>query len=213
MSTVKDKAAALFVKYRRIWEYACNITLATFYLVFDYYLITDFIATHRASSLLLAIFETAIVAFSLSRPLPQKSNTSVYDWFVALTGTTIVSLFRPAAMVNDHALLLILQFVGMTVSLIGLFNLNKSWGLVAVNRGIKSGGLYRYVRHPIYAGYFLSFFSYIAQNMTMPNLVIGMFYVTLQILRIHAEEAVLSEDPAYVAYKQTTRWRVIPFIF
>lgn len=213
MNDRSEKINNFINRHRKLCEYTCNFTLAAFYLYFDYLFLKDFLQTHRISSALLVIFETAIVFYSITRPMPEKTNTSLYDWFIALTGTTIIALMRPAAEVNDNAFLLLIQLAGMSISLIGLFNLNKSWGLVAANRGIRSSGMYRFVRHPIYAGYFISFGSYVAQNLTFYNVFIMFFFVALEILRIHAEEDILSQDPAYVAYKQTTRWRVIPYLY
>lgn len=213
MGNLSESLNNFINSHRKLCEYTCNFTLAAFYLYFDYRLLTDFIHTHRISSALLVIFETAIVFFSLTRPLPEKTNTSLYDWFIALAGTTIIILLRPAAQVEDNIILLVVQLLGMMLSLTGLFSLNKSWGLVAANRGIRSSGMYRFVRHPIYAGYFISFGCFVAQNMTAYNVFILTFFVALEILRIHAEEDLLSQDAAYIAYKKSTRWRVIPFIY
>lgn len=213
MVSGSDKVNNFINSHRKLCEYGCNFTLAAFYLYFDYRLITDFMLTYRISSALLVIFETAIVFFSLTRPLPDKTNTSLYDWFIALSGTTIVILLRPSAQVDDNIALLTVQIIGMMISLVGLFSLNKSWGLVAANRGIRSSGMYKFVRHPIYAGYFISFGCFVAQNLMSYNVFILALFITLEVLRIHAEEDILSQDPAYMAYKQTTRWRVIPYIY
>jgi protein-S-isoprenylcysteine O-methyltransferase Ste14 len=135
-------------------------------------MITDFKTRHRPSSLWVAIFEAAVVWFSLMRPMPKKSNISVYDWSIALLGSLVILFTRPAPQVNDQIVLLCAQLFGMGISLAGLFSLNKSFGLVAANRGVKTSGMYAIVRHPIYAGYFLSFGAYLIQNMTLANAVI-----------------------------------------
>ncbi len=198
---------------RKLWEYGCNIGLAACYLVFSWGMLGDFMRTHRLSSLLLTLFETLIVFYSLCRPAPKQINRSLYDWTVALGGTFILLLLRPAPQVNDHAAILVLQFLGMSISLIALFSLNRSWGLVAANRGVKTGGMYGFVRHPIYAGYFVSFAAYLAQNATMTNVPIYVAFVWLEVLRMGAEERVLARDPEYVSYSTRTRWRVLPFIY
>lgn len=93
----------------------------------------------------------------------------------------------------------------MGISLAGLFSLNKSFGLVAANRGVKTSGMYAIVRHPIYAGYFLSFGAYLIQNMTLANAVIYTVFVAMKLLRVVAEERVLLQDPAYADYARHTR--------
>jgi len=181
--------------------------------MFSFGMLVDFRLTHRTSSLIVTVFETLIVYFSLCRPAPKQTNTSLYDWTIALAGTFFLLLVRPAPQVHDQVAVLAAQVLGMSISLAALFSLNKSWGLVAANRGVKTGGLYAVVRHPIYAGYFLSFGAFVIQNMTVANTAIYVLFVLLEILRVGAEERVLSQDADYVAYCRRTRWRVVPFVY
>ncbi|MBS0417232.1 MAG: isoprenylcysteine carboxyl methyltransferase [Proteobacteria bacterium] len=192
---------------------ACNLGLAACYLLFSWGMLQDFMATHRFSSLILTVFESLIVFYSLFRPAPKQANTSLYDWSVALAGTYIPLLLRPAPQVHDHPAIIAVQLVGMSISLAALFSLNKSFGLVAANRGVKRGGLYGVVRHPIYAGYFISFAAYVTQNPTGYNAALYAVFVCLELLRVAAEERVLSGDPEYVSYARSTRWRVVPFVY
>jgi len=192
---------------------ACNVGLAACYLLFSWGMLNDFMRTHRFSSLILTVFETLIVFYAVCRPAPRQANTSLYDWSVALAGTFILLLLRPAPQVHDHAAIIAVQLVGMSISLAALFSLNKSFGLVAANRGVKRGGLYGVVRHPIYAGYFISFAAYVTQNATVYNAALYAVFVCLELLRVAAEERLLSGDPEYVSYVRTTRWRVVPFVY
>ena len=192
---------------------ACNVGLAACYLPFSWGMLIDFMHTHRLSSLILTFFETLIVFYSLFRPAPKQANTSLYDWTVALAGTFILLLLRPAPQVHDHLAIIALQLVGMSTSLAALFSLNKSFGLVAANRGVKRGGLYGVVRHPIYAGYFISFAAYVVQNATVWNAALYAVFVCIELLRVAAEERVLSGDQEYVSYARSTRWRVVPFLY
>jgi protein-S-isoprenylcysteine O-methyltransferase Ste14 len=203
----------LILSHRKAWEYLGNILLALWSLLFLISMLVDFRTRHRPSSLLLAIFEGAVAWFSLIRPMPRNSNISLYDWSIALFGSLVILAIRPAPQVHDHFLLLGVQLFGMCVSLAGLFSLNKSFGLVAANRGVKTHGMYAVVRHPIYAGYFLSFGAYLAQNTTLTNVVIYTVFVVMELLRVVAEERVLSQDAAYAVYMGRTRWRVVPLIY
>jgi protein-S-isoprenylcysteine O-methyltransferase Ste14 len=213
MKALGLKIGQFIIAHRKSWEYFCNGMLGLLYLLFAWRMLIDFRLTLRTSSLLLAVFETAIIFFSVTRPMPKTSNTSLYDWVVALAGTLIVTLLRPASEVHDEMLVLGAQLFGMTVSLFALFSLNKSFGLVAANRGVKTGGLYGFVRHPIYAGYFLSVGAFVIQNATVVNCAIYASFVVLAILRLTAEERLLSRDPEYIDYARKIRWRVLPFIY
>jgi protein-S-isoprenylcysteine O-methyltransferase Ste14 len=203
----------VILSHRKAWEYLGNIVLAVYGLVFLFIMLADFEARHRPSSLLLAVFEGGVVWFSLFRPMPRSSNISLYDWFIAVLGSYVILFTRPAPVVHDQVLLLAAQLFGIGVSLAGLFSLNRSFGMVAVNRGVKTGGMYAVVRHPIYAGYFISYGAYLAQNTTLTNTVIYVAFVTLELLRVVAEERVLSQDPDYAAYARRTRWRVLPLVY
>jgi protein-S-isoprenylcysteine O-methyltransferase Ste14 len=125
----------------------------------------------------------------------------------------LIMFMRPAPEVHDHYLLLGAQLFGMFISLAALFSLNKSFGLVAANRGVKTSGVYQIVRHPIYAGYFLSFGAYLAQNPTFANLLIYIAFVALELMRMIAEERVLLGDRLYAEYARRTRWRVVPLLY
>ncbi len=199
--------------HRRAWEWLCNCALGALYLLFACSMLSDFRHTYRLSSLLLALFETVVVVITFSRPMPKQSNVSVYDWSVALGGTLICVLLRPAAEVHDHVPILAAQLTGMCVSLAGLLSLNRSFGIVAANRGIKTEGLYRIVRHPIYAGYFVSVGAFAIQNRTLANWAIYGLFLVLQILRVDAEERLLIRDAGYRSYSHRIRWRLLPFVY
>ncbi|MGA8707770.1 MAG: isoprenylcysteine carboxylmethyltransferase family protein [Steroidobacteraceae bacterium] len=211
--TPSGGAEGFLAAHRKAWEFLGNSLLCLSAVVFNYIMLTDFLMRHRISSLYVALFEGGVIVFAVTRPMPKEANGSLYDWLIALLGTYAIMLIRPAADVNDHVALLVLQILGMAISLTGLLSLNHSFGLVAANRGVKSRGLYRIVRHPIYAGYFLSFGAFLLQNITLFNFLIYGVFVALELLRIKAEERVLSRDLGYAHYARRTRWRVLPLIY
>jgi protein-S-isoprenylcysteine O-methyltransferase Ste14 len=206
-------AAGFLAAHRKAWEFLGNALLCLSAVAFNYIMLTDFLLRHRISSLYVALFEACVIVFAVTRPMPKEANASPYDWVIALLGTYVIMLLRPAADVHDHVALLVVQISGMAISLTGLLSLNSSFGLVAANRGVKSSGLYRIVRHPIYAGYFLSFGAFLLQNITLFNFLIYVAFVALELLRVEAEERTLSRDLSYASYSRQTRWRILPLIY
>jgi protein-S-isoprenylcysteine O-methyltransferase Ste14 len=204
---------AFLAAHRKGWEYFGNGLLCLTGFVYVVLMLTDFLQKHRISSLYVALFEAGVIFFAVTRPMPKETNGSLYDWTIALLGSYLILLMRPAPVVHDQFALLTVQIVGMAISLTGLFSLNQSFGMVAANRGVKRGGLYRFVRHPIYAGYFLSFGAFLLQNITTFNVVIYVVFLALELLRIEAEERVLLRDLSYASYSRQTRWRVLPLIY
>ncbi|NKF32164.1 isoprenylcysteine carboxylmethyltransferase family protein, partial [Pseudomonas sp. BGM005] len=91
--------------------------------------------------------------------------------------------------------------------------LRRSFGLVPANRGVKIGGPYRLVRHPMYAGYLMTHVSFFLANPSLLNFAIYATALFAQCLRLLAEERLLKEDPAYTTFMATTRYRLVPFVF
>ncbi len=73
-------------------------------------------------------------------------------------------------------------------------------------------GPYRFVRHPMYAGYLLGHVSYLSANPTWGNLPAYGVCAGLQIPRLLAEERLLTNDPMYREYRERVRSRLIPRI-
>jgi protein-S-isoprenylcysteine O-methyltransferase Ste14 len=78
---------------------------------------------------------------------------------------------------------------------------------------VKVSGVYRLVRHPMYAGYLLVHIGNMLLFPSVFNLVLYGIGWWAQILRLLAEEALLSQDEAYRAYQAKVRWRLLPGLF
>ena len=175
-----------------------------------------FTSTNQFAPLIM-VAETAIVVFVLLRRPTEKISLKLGDWLLAITATYAPLLIQPA---NTPAALQLLVPLAVGLLLIGniiqiaakLF-LRRSFGIAPANRGIKTDGMYRIVRHPMYAGYLLVHIGILMLMPTMLNLVIYAIGWWAQILRLLAEERLLSEDPAYQVLMQKTRWRLIPGVF
>lgn len=168
---------------------------------------------HMAPLVLIA--ETSVALFVLFRRPTERISMRLGDWLLAATATYAPLLIVPSAelwpVLEVPAVALIL--FGNVVQISGKLFLRRSFGIAPANRGIKRDGLYRFVRHPIYAGYL---FTHIGILMIMPSLVNLVIYAIgwwAQILRIQAEEALLTQDPDYRDYLQQTRWRLIPGLY
>jgi protein-S-isoprenylcysteine O-methyltransferase Ste14 len=91
-----------------------------------------------------------------------------------------------------------------------LFSLKRSFGVVPANRGIQDGGLYRFVRHPLYAAELLALLGVLIANASILNALIWTAECALQCLRARAEEQLLGTDATYRAYRGRVRYRLIP---
>ena len=205
-----DKEAKDYIKKDAIWT---NILLAAVFLSYMYQHGVAHAESPKFSTLLGMIQVFCIVIFFLIRVYPQKTSYAPRDWVFALVGTWAPLLILPVEGDTEIAFFLILQLIGMLIAILGILSLNRSLSIVPALRDIKTSGLYMFVRHPIYLGYFLAFSSLVAQNLTIYNVCIIVAMLGSDIMRIKAEERLLSESPTYVLYKERVRWRLFPFIW
>jgi protein-S-isoprenylcysteine O-methyltransferase Ste14 len=112
---------------------------------------------------------------------------------------------------------LALLTLGGALRVAAVFVLGRRFtGLVAIQEGhrLKTGGLYRYIRHPSYAGMLLYMAGYVLVFRCWLGLllVVGTFVVLLA--RMNAEEALLEGEfgEEYASYRRRT-WRLVPWVY
>jgi protein-S-isoprenylcysteine O-methyltransferase Ste14 len=164
---------------------------------------------------LLLISESSVAFFALIRRPTDKISMELGDWLLAITATCAGLLIVPGVtLVPAIAPLgVALAVAGNLLQAWAKLTLRRSFGVTAANRGVKLNGPYRVVRHPMYAGYALVHMGVLILMFSPMNLVIYAIGWWAQILRLIAEERLLSQDPAYADYMTRVRWRLIPGLF
>jgi protein-S-isoprenylcysteine O-methyltransferase Ste14 len=200
-------------KCNLVWEKSANVALALIFGTFLYNFAIDLAVNIRVSTFIMVTYESMLVYFLLTRSMPIGVSTRTYDWFISIAGTWIPLLMRPGMGFNEHIGLLSLQIVGLTISAFGLYTLSKSFGIVAANRGVKTGGIYSLVRHPLYTGYLISIGCYALQNPSDRNFVCYGILVVFTVLRVLGEEKYLAKDADYRIYMEKTGWRLLPYVW
>ncbi|WP_199724954.1 methyltransferase family protein [Noviherbaspirillum saxi] len=186
--------------------------LAVIWGSFAYVHFKTFMKTHEPALLVICIAEAFAVAFFISRSSPKSISMVPFDWVVAVAGTVAPLFLRPASWgVLPVASNLII--IGALIQLMGLISLNRSFAIVAAKREIKTKGMYRYVRHPLYASYVLTFGAYLLTHSTLWNLLVYTVVVACIAIRISREENHLAQDPLYREYMEQVRYRVVPFVY
>lgn len=159
--------------------------------------------------IIVAIQEALILGLLVTRRQAFTLSHSPRDWLVAFLGTASPVLFRDGWAILP-TLGLIIQLTGLLLSIVALSALGRSFGIVAANRGVKTGGLYRWVRHPLYGAYLISQSGFLLGNLSVSNLVLFGVWVGCQHLRAVTEERTLLLDPAYATYHAAVRFRYLP---
>ena len=159
--------------------------------------------------------ETSVLLFTLIRRPTENLSTRPSDWLIAAVATWGALLVLPADPIAPELIPIgiFLSLIGSGFQLWAKLVLRRSFGIAPANRGVKITGPYRFVRHPMYAGYALGHIASLILMFSPVNLLIYGFSWTAQIFRLLAEERFLKQDPLYVAYAAKVRWRLIPGLF
>lgn len=193
-------------------NFAGAVVLAWAWGMFSYAHTLAFLSSGDWTYLLFAASETLAAVLFLLRSEAVTVSADPTDWLLAISATFAPFFFSPAAdaLLPDARLALV---PGIAIQIAGLASLNRSYGLVAAKRTIKTGGMYRFVRHPMYASYLLSFTAYVLANTSAANALTYVVALALLLLRMLREERHLGLDPLYRAYMQQVPYRVLPWIF
>lgn len=189
-----------------------GIALSIVWMLFVYRHVEAFFVTAQWALLVFAFSETLQALLFLFRKIPKTLSLEPLDWLVGVCGTMVPFFFIP----GGYVLLpqgQYLVYLAVLVQIAGLISLNRSFAIVAANRGVKTSGLYGIVRHPMYAGYIPLFLGYYLLNTSLMNVAILILCYGFMFMRIHAEERILLQDAEYQEYARRVKWRLIPFVY
>ena len=168
--------------------------------------------TGAASYLVFCLTESLAALLFCIRSKVDSVSGAASDWLLAVATTFMPLLFAPSSS-SLWAGAEPLIFAGALLQAGGLLSLNRSIGIVPAVRVIKTGGMYRIVRHPLYAAYLVTFSGYLLANWSVGNLLVFGAWLCLLVMRIAREEAHLRCEGAYRAYMNRVKFRVLPYIF
>jgi protein-S-isoprenylcysteine O-methyltransferase Ste14 len=106
-----------------------------------------------------------------------------------------------------------------TIAILSLFlllwarlSLGRNIGFVPAQRQIVTHGAYRYIRHPVYTGLFLSYVGIVLHSYSSVSVALFSLAIFWLVIKSFVEEGFLRADPQYAAYLQLVRWRWVPGI-
>jgi len=145
---------------------------------------------HRAMEQGLGPQFVAVAAFYSGLPLLWFPDTAVGGW-MGVTG---------------DALALSANLIGIVC----LFNLGRSFGILIALRRVKTGGLYAWMRHPMYASDLLLRIGFCLAHWSAWSVGWTIVGILLYWRRAVLEERFLARDPEYAEYLMRVRWRFLP---
>jgi len=191
-----------------------NLFIGALFTLFAYAAFTSWQQTGHIQSLILAFQELLIVGLAITRHYSIAESRSLWDWKVALLGTAAPLLQRGGITLPAlEPIGLALQILGALLATLAVISLGRSFGIVAANRGVRTTGFYRFVRHPLYGSYMVGYLGFLMGALSAWNVSLIVLTVLCQYARAVAEERILLQDPAYQSYVQRVRYRFIPYVF
>ena len=198
---------------RRTLSLLSRALLVTLFLLFAWANFSHWRATGKPSGLGTTALEGWAAALFLVRRSADRLSRRPLAWVAALVGSFAMLLARPQDGGLPQLPCELLQLGGVLFALAGLATLGRSFGLVAADRGLKTSGPYRLVRHPAYAGYLIAYVGYVLENPAPFNVFLLCVSTAFQLVRIREEEAVLSADSGYRLYRDRVPYRLVPRLF
>lgn len=117
--------------------------------------------------------------------------------------------FKPAPITQPQLQDLCAFFLvlGLSIQVIGVFYLRRSFSIMTEARALVVKGIYRHMRHPMYVGSFFGALGIGLYRLSPLNIFIFATFVFCQTYRASREEAKLAKNfPAYDEYRKRVWW-------
>jgi protein-S-isoprenylcysteine O-methyltransferase Ste14 len=207
---------AWFKKYEKL----INVLLCVDFIgfgVFQFYkavVLTGRWSFVEASFIIQSVLLAIII---LIRKPFQDFNGKWFEQMIALIAFFSGGLlFRDQPVTGGIAALRVSQILMICANVLGVvtvLNLGRSFGILIAFRELKSNGLYRMIRHPMYFTDILLRFGFVVSHANLLSIVVLLVSSSCYVYRALLEERFLSRQPEYREYMQTVKYRFIPFVF
>jgi protein-S-isoprenylcysteine O-methyltransferase Ste14 len=172
-------------------------------------------ASTNLDAALLVISESLGVFLILTRRAAMTVSTHPLDWALSVIAVNAPLLAAPAAASTfiPSQIATALMFAGMIIQISAKTALWRSYGLIPANRGVKTRGPYRFVRHPMYAGYTLTHIGFLIGFPSLQNFLLYLTTLLIEVARLMREELILNQDSVYREYATRVHYRLLPGVF
>jgi protein-S-isoprenylcysteine O-methyltransferase Ste14 len=170
-----------------LWVIATGIFLG--------YLIA-FLTRARAQSVAKGFMQTVFPVILAVLPYVTVMTSYTYrDWFPERTKMHMTGLYA----------ILALLIAGGLLNLIGILGLRRGFTIMSEARVFIRSGIYRWIRHPLYASHFIMNICYTLLYFHVTTVALYIVFVAGQTLRARIEERKLtSAFPEYEEYRRST---------
>jgi protein-S-isoprenylcysteine O-methyltransferase Ste14 len=163
------------------------------------------------------VFYAVVAVVFIIRMQPVRKSRNALHIGVALSGSYMMTLCAAVPIARPGPLLIIIALVimvaGTALTTVALLFLGRSFSITPEARRLVTGGLYTFVRHPMYLGEILGSLGLILPSLSVLTVAIFALFCFAQIKRMDFEESVLQQTfPGYELYKKRTA-RLVPGLY
>jgi len=190
-------------------ELFLDLTVALVWFLYAIAYLRQALESHSFLGLGLMIFYTLVAIFFLLRA-PNRKRCVWWETALAVGGVFLpIVALRPVepGLKLVGGIIQALSLVGMILALISL---GRSFGIAPADRGLVTTGLYRWIRHPLYAMETWFYVGFLIANPAWRNLAGLLLCLAVQVVRIRREERILAD---YESYASNVRWRLLPLVW
>jgi protein-S-isoprenylcysteine O-methyltransferase Ste14 len=162
-------------------------------------------------------FMLLMAAAVVLRTRPSAKASGLEPRISALLGTFLIygiaMLPRRDLSLSGEIASTLLTMVGTLGAIVALFQLGRSFSIMAESRRLVTTGPYRFVRHPLYLAEELAIVGVFLQFASLWAVLLLGAQIAFQLRRMYNEEVLLAAHlPEYPAYQRTTA-QLIPGIY
>jgi protein-S-isoprenylcysteine O-methyltransferase Ste14 len=198
-----------------IADLLARASVGVLFVMLSVNLLADFMRTRHLTGLLLLASEAMVVVLTIFRRRADgvdRTSAARVAAIVSMVGPPLLRASDASGLVSDNVSAFV-SVIGLCLVIAGKLTLGRSFGIVPANRGVVAAGPYLFVRHPIYAGYLITHFAFLAAHPTPLNIAIVLCADTGLVARALFEERMLGRDAIYRAYCSRVLWHLVPGVF
>src|SRR5262249_54445664 len=144
-----------------------------------------------------------IITMLLRRPAVRITSNLLF-WGLAFVATywglLTVAFYQDGRALAPSWLVATVDLLSLAIAIWARLSLGRNIGIVPAERQIVVRGAYRYMRHPIYTGVFLSLLAFELSSFTWVNLLLDTISAGLWVIKSFVEESFLRKNPDYAQY-------------
>jgi protein-S-isoprenylcysteine O-methyltransferase Ste14 len=168
------------------------------------------------SSFCIAIFYMLLALMIMTRSSAKAQADGLLPRIAAFVGTYLpwtITFFGKTDQALPNLLSTACVLTGMIMMLFTIRHLGRSFSLVPQARSVVQTGPYRWIKHPLYLAEEIAILGVALQYLTPVTVIVLGLHIGVQVCRILYEEDLLRRNcPEYSRY-ETSRWRLIPYVW